>query len=221
MRRALLVLLVAACGHSGLPPPGDYKPNPTPEPVTKCPKEYKAAKAAREQLVGETSPELREAAAKASFAHGECERALFDAMTLEADSDEEFRAGVDALKTQAYTVQNLYQEAANYDVPAWTVGGYTRLGDLYGAYAKKLRNTQPGASADPQLRAMWFQEIDDIAAKVDAQAAQYWEKALDVVEMGPAAFAAEERIAAWARRSCIGLRATDPGLSAKHQMCSP
>jgi hypothetical protein len=222
MRRAIMIVAFAAACAKPMPPAGPkYTPNPTPEPVTKCPDEYKAAKAAREALVGETAPELREAAAKASFAHGECERKQFDELSLDADSDDEFREGVASLKAQAYTTQNLYQESANYDVPLYAVGGYTRMGDLYAAYAKKLRNTQPGAASDPQLRAMWFQDLDEIASKVDSDGAAFWEKALDIAEMGPEAFLAEQQVASWTAAACTGLHAVDPGLAAKHKICNP
>jgi hypothetical protein len=215
------VVLVAACAAKHPPRGPEYKPEQTPEPTTACPKEAAAARKAREALIGEDDPLLRAQTAEKVFAHAECERLQFDAMRLDAEDEAMFKEGVRKLKAQLASTDNLYGEVTNYTVPSWSVGAHARSGDLYHAYADKLRRTEPGmAIADPSTRALWFAEMEELGRQVDAEAAKRWDQALDLVDLGPPEFTQQAHVATWARAACIGLKSVDPPAASAHPFCN-
>ncbi len=205
------LLTGAACGAAGPPRGPAYDPANSPEARTGCPNEAKAAKQAREDALGDDESPSRSAAAAAVFAHAECERRLFDALLIEGVSPEDFKQNVNAAKAQFYTAQNLYLEVVAFNIPQFTVAGYARAGDLYGAYASKLRKSDPGPGiADGTGRAVWLAEIEQVAAPVDRDAVEMYGKALDVVLMGPPAFADEPAVAPHVKAACRGIAAAAP-----------
>jgi hypothetical protein len=210
-----LVLVLAACPGAGPPHGPSYTPENTPEAKSACPKEAAAAKKAREAALGEAARPTRVAAAKAIFAQAECERKQFDALELGGVSPDEFKINVDAAKAQFFSAQNLYVEAASYDLPEWAVAGYSRAGDLYAAYAAKLRGADAGPGVEGGDRALWQAEVDRIAEPVDQQAVEYWTKALDVVSLGPPQFALDDAVKPYVVSACTGLHK----LGRRHAAC--
>lgn len=212
--------LIAACAGQKLPPPPPYTPDTTPEPITACPREQDAAKAAREALLGAESPERRSDAAYAAFAHGECERRQFDATTLEGGDVELFKASIRAVKAQFYTAFNLYQEAVSYDVPTWAVGGRVRIGELYAAYAAKLRASDPGPGIDdPGQQQTWASQVEQLARPYDSEAAGSYAAALELADRQDEAFRAEAAVARWLRTACDGLAREDRSWASKYVSC--
>jgi hypothetical protein len=199
--------LAIACGAAAGPPRGPaYEPANTPEAESRCPDPARAAKAAREAALGEDDRTVRAAAAQAVFALGECERKVFDVVVVGGASPEDFRLSIALAKAQFHTVLNLYMEAVGYDIAEWAVAGYARAGDLHAAYAAKLRQANPGPDVAGGERALWLAEVDQVAAPIDDEAAGYWQKALDVVELGPPAFRNEPAVAPFVASACAGLR---------------
>jgi hypothetical protein len=205
---ALAALAAGGCAAAKGPPRGPkYEPANTPEAESRCPSLAEASKKAREAALGEESRELRAAAARAVFEQAECERKVFDTIVIGGATPEDFKLSVGEAKAQFYTALNLYTEAAGYDIAEWAVAGYARAGDLHAAYADKLRKSDPGPGVEGGDRALWLAEVEQIAAPVDQEAAQYWSKALDVVELGPPQFKSDPLVAPYVQSSCAGLRA--------------
>ena len=213
VRGAVLVtsLFLGACAAAGPPRGPEYQPANTPEAASKCPKEAAAAKQAREDAIGAEDSGPRTHAAEAIFAQAECERRLFDALHIDGVSPEDFKMSVADAKTQFYSAQNLYLEVVAFNIPAWTVSGYSRLGDLYAAYAGKLRKSDPGPGVGEGTgRATWLAEIEPIAAPVDRDALDYYGKSLDVVMMGPPNFADDPAVAPFVKAACKAIREHAP-----------
>jgi hypothetical protein len=59
-------------------------------------------------------------------------------------------------------------------------------------------------------RAAWLAEVESVVAPVERDAADMYGKALDVVMMGPSAFADEPDVAPMVRAACSGLRDLSP-----------
>jgi hypothetical protein len=207
-RASLLVFVLAAgCGTAGPPRGPAYDPMNPPEAQSQCPDKAKEAKTARENALGADEPGARRDAAKAIFEHAECERVVFDSLKIEGVSPDDFKASVARTKTQFYTVQNLYLEVVNYELPELSVAAYARAGDLYEAYAGKLRTSDPGPEVgDGAGRASWLAEIEQIALPVENDAVDLWGKALDVVMIGPPQFAEEQGVAPFVKAACNGLQ---------------
>jgi hypothetical protein len=207
----LCALGLAACASVGPPHGPEYDPVNAPEAKSGCPAEAKAAKQAREDAIGADDTSTREKAAEAVFAQAECERKLFDALQIEGVSPEDFKISVGAAKTQFYTAQNLYLEVVAFNIPHWTVAGYSRTGDLYSTYATKLRKSDPGPGvAEGTGRATWLAEVDQIARPVDHDALEYYGKALDVVLMGPPTFADEPAVRPYVKSACTAIATGAP-----------
>lgn len=219
-------LAASACATAG-PPRGEaYEPTNSPEAPTQCPDQAKAAREAREAALG-TDDEMsleqegnpaRIKQAQAVFAHADCERAVFDRVELNSTDPDEFKRQLGVGRAQFYTVKTLYDEVVNLGVPALVVAAHTRLGDLHGAYANKLRRSDPGplVAAD---RAAWASEIEDIVAPVEREAAKAYDKALEVIEIGPAQFASEPDVAPHLLHACTELRGLDAAAAAEHKSC--
>jgi hypothetical protein len=211
LRAALLVLLAGCASMSGPPHGPDYDPSNTPEAKSGCPNEAKAAKQAREEALGAEDSGPREKAAEAIFAQAECERKLFDALHIEGVSPDDFKQSVSAAKTQFYSAQNLYLEVAAFNLPQWAVAAYSRAGDLYAAYANKLRKSDPGPGVrEGSERATWLAEVEQIARPVDHDALEYYGKSLDVVMMGPPNFADDPGVAPYVKSACRAIAAGAP-----------
>jgi hypothetical protein len=218
---AAVLLALVGCGGagkgggSGLEAPPPYTPETTPEPPTRCPIEARAAREAREQAIGEDSARLGDSAAKAVFAHAECERKHFDAVFVGGGADPTV---VQELKIHFQGAKNLYAEALNYQVPRWVVGSHTRLGDLYTSFATKvhLLSTPPGsgapASPDPDVAAM------DERLKMDA--GKSYRAALDAAELWPALAEDDVDVAAWIAIACKGIDRWQQGLSQRYRVCT-
>lgn len=218
---ALLVGAVAACGGQRLPPPPPYTPESTPEPETACPRERDAAKAARERALGAADATVKAAAAEAVFAHAACEHRQFESMQIESVDVDLFKASIRDLKGQLFTVKNLYDEVTSYNLPHWSVGAYTRLGNLYAGYAAKLRASEPGPGIDdPGQRSTWRQEVDALARPVDLDAAAFYGRALEIADLGPDAFRAEAPMSDWIRAACAGLGRIDRAGPGRYRSCA-
>jgi len=204
--------MLGACAAASGPPRGpEYDPANTPEARSGCPAEAKAAKQAREDAIGAEESGPREKAAAAVFAQAECERRLFDALHIDGMSPEDFKMSVGEAKTQFYSAQNLYLEVVAFNIPTATVAGYSRLGDLYGAYANKLRKSDPGPGVGEGTgRATWLAEVEPIARPVDRDALDYYGKSLDVVMMGPPNFADDAAVAPYVKAACAAIRVGEP-----------
>lgn len=208
----VVALALGACAAVSGPPRGpEYEPSNTPEAKTSCPAEAKAAKQAREDAIGAEDSGPREKAAQAVFAQAECEHRLFDALHIDGVSPEDFKQSINEAKTQFYSAQNLYLEVVAFNIPGYTVGGYSRLGDLYAAYANKLRKSDPGPGVGEGTgRATWLAEIEPIAAPVDRDSLDYYGKSLDVVMMGPPNFADDPTIAPFVKSACKAISTHAP-----------
>jgi hypothetical protein len=218
--RAILFVFLAGCGAAGPPRGPDYDPQNPAEAPSSCPDKAKEAKTARENALGAEDTVTRKGAAQAIFDLAECERVAFDAVAIEGVSPDDFKDSVNRAKTQFYSVQNLYLEVVNYDLPELAVAGYARAGDLYQAYADKLRKSDPGPGvSDGAGRASWLAEVDQIAAPVESDAVEMWGKSLDVVMIGPPQFADEPAVVPYIRAACAGLRRHAPGRLDGYPQC--
>lgn len=207
MRRAILCLILAACGGpSTLPAPPPHTPAGSPEPATACPTERMRAKEAREAVLEEESATRRETVARAVFAHAECERAQLDGVTLRAPTQTLLIEQIRAARLQYQNARNLYQEVANYEVLRWTVGARSRGGDLEVAFGDKLRAVRPPDElTDPSERAGFLAELGDLAQTFDANAVMAHVAALETAALVATLAADDAEVARWIAASCRAL----------------
>jgi hypothetical protein len=201
----------AACGAaSQRPEPAPhYDPVNAPEADTRCPEERKAADAARELALGEERMGPAEAAAEAVFAEAECERTLFDGISLaQAHDQSDLKDAVDHFQG----AKNLYAEVVNYQAPRWVVAGHIRTGDLFMAFRDKVREMTPeGENPPPDLAVMEEQ------LKVDATKAYRF--ALDAVDSWPNLRKEDDQIADWVAATCDAMVKLEPQTVARSTSC--
>lgn len=208
---AALAALLAACGggQQKPEPAPPYDPSNAPEADTRCPDERKAADAAREAVLGEERMGLAEEAATAVFAEAECERRLFDDISLIHARDQ---SDLMDLRDHFQSAKNLYAEVVNYQVPRWVVAGHVRTGDLFMAFRDKVRDMTPdGESTPPDLAAM------DEQLKVDA--AKAYRLALDAADSWPNLRAEDAEIAEWLAATCDQMVKLEPQTVARSTSC--
>jgi hypothetical protein len=211
MRIGVLMVCLAACGpRSQKPEPAPhYDPANAPEADTRCPEQRKAADAAREAALGEEQMGLAEQAAAAVFAEAECERELFDGISIAHARDQ---SDLMDLRDHFQSAKNLYTEMVNYQVPRWVVGGHVRTGDLYMAFRDKVREMTPdGETPAPDLAVMEEQ------LKVDATKAYRF--ALDAADSWPNLIKEDDQISDWVAATCDVMVKLEPQTVARANSC--
>lgn len=217
-----LAALAVGCGCGGGPatPPRGPRHDPvnSPEAKSKCPDEWKAAKQAREALLGAMDDERRRAAAaEAVLAQGRCEHALFDKWSIDAGSQNIMAAELRAVRVQYLTARTLYQEAAGYHVKPSEIGAHALDAELQMAFVRKLdRLPVPVDLHDPAARAGFRQDMRTLMSTFEVEAALAASRALDAAggEQG-----AGGEVAGWLRSSCQILAALDPEGRAGYPIC--
>ncbi len=205
--RVLVLSLLVACGGKSLPPPPPYTPVDSPEPATRCPDQRAAAKQAREDHLEKGTSETRGAVARAVFAQAECERDSFDDVAIDAPAQAQMIENLRAARQQYLASRNLYLEVGNYQALDWTVGAFSRQGDLEADFADRLRAARPpGDIADSQDRAAFLTQLGNFAQTYDAQAVTAWREALRTAALLPSLADSDRRVAAWVDAACAGLR---------------
>jgi hypothetical protein len=173
------------------PPP--YDPANSPEAPTSCPNEAKAAKAAREAALGDTSGgAVADLASSAVFALAECERKQFDGYDLDTPDD---TAAIAATRRQLSTAKTLYEEVLTYARPRWVIGALARIGDLHAVYAAKIRHIRNAP------------EAEELARIVDGDAHVAYLKALDASEAWPNLATGDTQVGTWLTAACNGANA--------------
>jgi hypothetical protein len=217
---SLLTVFTTACGSAASGPPKgeDYTPVNTPERETSCTDQQAAAKTAREEMVGEQSPEMRERTAAAVYAQAECEHANFDNTDFAGETQDEVFEKIRVARELYFAARNLYTEVITYGSSAYVHAG-ALLGDLHLAYATKLRATEPPEElGNPAERGLFTEELSSLAADFDAKAALAYSDALALAE---SALTVDPNGAdiQWTPRVCTALRALDTELSAQRLLC--
>jgi hypothetical protein len=201
-RILLATLLTAACAGRQPEPAPAYTPVASPEAPTSCPAEAAVAKRAREQALDDLNLRTGEAAAQAVYKQAECERQVFDKLPMSIDD----LSTVTAAREQLETVRNLYDEVVNHGVPRWVVMGHAQAGNLYVAYAERLR----GLGNDP--------EIGSLAAVIEADGFKRYQLALDASATWPELL--EDRAAAQVLNAlCATLRSRSTGNPTVYKAC--
>ena len=220
MRAPAIVLAALAVGCGGGqagPPHGPHHdPVNSPEAKSRCPEEWKAAKQAREQLIGAMDDErLRRAAADAVLTQARCEHAAFDRWTIDAGSQAIMAQELRAARLQYLTARTLYAEAAGYHVKPAEIGAHALDAQLELAFVRKLdRLAVPVDLHDPAARAGFKDEMRSLMSSFEVEAALAATRALDAagVESGG-------EVSGWLRSSCEVLGALDPQGGAAYPVC--
>ena len=215
---ALAALAVGCGGGPATPPRGPHHdPVNSPEAKSKCPDEWKAAKQAREALLGAMDDERRRAAAaEAVLAQGRCEHALFDRWTIDAGSQKIMAAELRAVRVQYLTARTLYQEAAGYHVKPIEIGAYALDAELQMAFVRKLDRLPPPVDLhDPAARVGFKQDMRALMSTFEVEAALAASRALDAAGGG----ASGGEVAGWLRSSCEILAVLDPESRAGYPIC--
>lgn len=225
-RVPLLALLVSAtsavgCGGPQRPPgPPPYDPVNSPEPATACPDQREAAKAAREDLLEDDSAAAREAAAAAVFAQAECERHQFDALAVDAPTQDALAEKLRAARTQYFTAKNLYEEVARYQLLRWVIGADTRIGELCSAFADKLRRVAvPAELAERAERANFLTEMSRFAQIYDHEATLAFAGALRAADGAESLVHSDTAVQEWIQSSCTSLSYLDPTTQRSLTLC--
>ena len=222
MRSAVWLLLAAvACGPKGPPAAPAYTPVNSPEAETSCKSEWQAAKAAREQLVETDSGDSRIAAAGAVFAQAECERRHFDSLQVTAPSQEAMVGKLRAARTQYFNARNLYEEVGNYQILRWRIGANSRLGELNGAFADKLRKAPaPADLAEPGERGTFLAELSKFAQVYDGDAVIAHVDALAAAAAADSLVRSDSDVEGWVQSSCLALSYLDAATHQNQKLCS-
>lgn len=213
--------ILTACGGSAQPPRGPaHTPVNSPEAKTACPGEWQAAKEAREALLvesGSPGAEEQAKAARAVFAHGECEQRVFVEGKVEAGSQEMMAAGLRAARRQFQAAKNLYQEAGKYRDQAMRVGAFARTAALDLAFARKLTELAPPADvADAVGQAEFRAAMREAAAAFEVEAVIAATQALDAAGRADA----HGETGVWVRASCEVLAGLDPEAAGRYAECA-
>ncbi|HEU5058069.1 MAG TPA: hypothetical protein VFU21_16170 [Kofleriaceae bacterium] len=214
---ALAALAVGCGGGQTAPPRGPHHdPVNSPEAKSKCPDEWKAAKKAREELLGAMDDERRRAAAaEAVLAQARCEHALFDRWTIDAGSQRIMAAELRAARVQYLSARTLYQEAAGYHVKPSEIGAHALDAELQMAFVRKLDRLPPPVDLhDPAARAGFKGDMRALMSTFEVEAALAASRALD-------AAGGEEggEVATWVRSACEILAVLDPESQAGYPIC--
>lgn len=208
------VLLGVACSGSQQPAPAPkYTPVNSPEPATKCPDLRKSAQKAREAALEKATPAARSNAAKAVFAHAECERRQFNAARLDGASHEKLLGSIRAARDLYTTARNLYREVPNHGDATMTVGALASLGELHARYADKLRGVHtPADMTSVAEKAAFLRQLSELATQLDNKAARAFAEAIKA-----SANTNDPHAARWVAAACAGLAIVDSGNSARKQ----
>jgi hypothetical protein len=192
----------------------------SPEAATGCPDEWRAAKSAREQLIGTVGGARAPAAARAAravMAQAECEQRGFAARRVQAGSQANMAAQLRALRQQYLGARTLYEEAAGYGDAAIAVGAWSRLADLHLGFAQLLDELPaPVDVHDPRARADYRRQMRELMASFEIEAALAASRAVDAAERAPAG----PELAAWVSGSCKKLAVLDPDGLADYPACA-
>ena len=162
---------LTACSSAGPPHGPKYSPSASEESATDCPKERGRAQAAREALLGENDPLLRQRSAEMVFAHAKCEESVLKSLPLPEGDADQILAGLRAQRTQSTTAITLYNEVRLHGKPMLLIRSLVAQGRVKIAFAKVARATDAPADLDVPQRAEFRGELA-IAAKVLHQEAQ-------------------------------------------------
>jgi hypothetical protein len=214
----VLAALAVGCGGGQAGPPHGphHDPVNSPEAKSRCPEEWKAAKQAREQLIGAMDDErLRRAAADAVLVQARCEHAAFDHWTIDAGSQAIMAQELRAARLQYLTAKTLYAEAAGYHVKPAEIGAHALDAQLELAFVRKLDHLAvPVDLHDPAARAGFKDEMRSLMSSFEVEAALAATRALDA-----AGSEAGGEVAGWLRSSCEVLAALDPQGGAAYPVC--
>ncbi len=215
---ALAALAVGCGGGQAGPPRGPHHdPVNSPEAKSKCPDEWKAAKKAREELLGAMEDEgRRAAAAQTVLAQARCEHAFFDKWTIDAGSQQIMAAELRAARVQYLTAHTLYQEAAGYHARPSEIGAHALDAELHLAFVRKLdRLPVPVDLHDPAGRTSFKDDMRALMSTFEIEAALAASRALDAAggEVGGG------EVAGWLRSSCQILATLDPDSRAGYPIC--
>lgn len=219
----LLALAFAAfaigCGGGPAAPPRGphHDPVNSPEAKSKCPAEWKAAKKAREELLGAMEDERRRAAAAgAVLAQARCEHRMFDRWTIDAGSQSIMAAELRAARVQYLSAKTLYEEAAGYHARPSEIGAWALVAELHLAFVRKLdRLPVPVDLHEPAARTTFRSDMRALMSTFEIEAALAASRALDAAGGGDPGGEA----AGWLRSSCQILATLDPDSRAGYPIC--
>ncbi len=165
------IVSLAACSSAGPPHGPKYTPSTSEESATDCPKERGQAQAAREALLGESDPLLRQRSAEMVFAHAECEEAVLESLASPQGDADQILARLRAIREQSTTAITLYIETQLHGKPMLLIRSLVAQGRIKIAFAQVARATPAPAELDVPQRAEFQGELA-IAAKVLHQEAE-------------------------------------------------
>jgi hypothetical protein len=212
-------LLAASCASAGGPPRGpEHTPVNSPEAQPRCPDEWRAAKQAREELLGvdgAAGAATVEAAAAAVLAHARCEGAALDGWRVEAGSGESMAAALRQARRRYQDARNLFEEAAGYPVARVRVGAQAELAALHLGFARMLAEVpSPVDVQDAAGRADFRRQMREAVASFEVEAALAAARAVSAVPQtgwgGGAPGGQDPELAGWVRSACELLAVLDP-----------
>ena len=196
--RAVLAILLCACGGRAQDAPPPYTPANSPEAPTPCPDQAAVAKDAREKAI--ELPSRKGEAAKAVFVLAECEKQGLERTRISGANADLYLQEVGAARREFETVRNLYEEVMNYGSPLWSLAAAVRLGDVRVTFAGKVEKARP--------RDLMPEDVQGITEVLRNEAATSYRAGLRLGKSAP-----DEESQRWTRAACDGLRALEPGAS--------
>ena len=199
---AATVALQLGCGGAGGPPRGpDYTPEGTEEAKSECPEQWKLAKAAREEMLGDDSAAARTKTARAVLAQANCERAFLADGSFSPGVHAGILEQVAALRAEQRDTQNLYNGVAGYGVPLLRVAAALGRGELNGVFSRRLRAVpMPTDIVEVGEQSAFRTEVASLVSYFETEAERELRDAINLAETAPGA--AEHRA-----RACEQLEA--------------
>ena len=216
---------LTACGGAEPPPHGPhYDPVNSPEAASPCPDAWRAAKNAREKLLGASGAELqalRGRAAAAVLSQAECEAAAFGRWRIEAGSQVEMAAELRGARRAYDGAANLYREVKGYGDARLRVGADAELARLHIAMARLVGDVPAPVDVHTALgRAEVRRQMSQLMVGFQAEAAVAATRALEAAAvLDRSAVASDRELGGWVHRSCEELAVLDPDTAAGIAAC--
>ncbi len=203
------VFVTAGCNGSKkeAEEPG-YQPTSSPERQSACPAEWKAAKEAREGMLGNQTESAKRTAGNAVLAQAACERVAMTAGAFAGGTHAKMLAEVTAVGDLARDIRNLYSEVGNYGIAEFRVAAPLGRGLVNLGLSKRLSSIgNPTDMTDDNELAAFRAEVGALVGHFRQEGDRELRDALSLAETAGSLDAASQTSAA-----CDGLRSIGAAL---------
>tara|TARA_R110002096_G_scaffold436038_2_gene665847 strand:- start:114563 stop:115162 length:600 start_codon:yes stop_codon:yes gene_type:complete len=172
------LLLSLGCAAAGPPKGPKHVPSNTEEARTACPKERKAAQAARELLLGSDDPAAPAKASERVLAHGHCEAKAALAMPRPVGTQEQVLDMVRAIRVAVRDASSLFSEVRRYDDETNSQESFLADAKLTIGFADMVASVGQPTDLEPMAAGQFQAELRDASKTLRGQAEMLIQQAL-------------------------------------------